>query len=352
MALRRRLLGGCEVAAEDGLAACDRLADRADGRESGGRPRSSGRPSTARQTSSSPPGDEGPAVGGVRVHERADLLDEPLDHGVEAGARSSVPRPPSAAHAAPQRDGRSRGADGPCRSAIAASRATASASEISAGRPRRRFVAVQAEHADQAVERRRWAWRATRARRDRRARAGRPAPDRRARTLRARRRSRPCGARARPGCSRAAGSRPRAAAPPRRSHSATTGIGPPGSPRRMKQRTTPSAFASLGRRRRGGARRGRAGSGARARSARPAARARAPPRARGRPDPLERETRLGREGLHQRQLAPRRRRAAPGRPRPRRRSRAPPRSPGRTRSSSRRAIAFSRWFTIGDASAS
>ena len=83
--VRRR--GGCSVpgsSGEDRPAGGDRLADRAGGRDPAADLRV-GQPDARRGTRSSyPPGQQRPAVGSVAVHERAHLVDEPVDHDVDA----------------------------------------------------------------------------------------------------------------------------------------------------------------------------------------------------------------------------------------------------------------------------
>ena len=87
----RRLLGLAEVASQHGLAGRDRVADRAGDRD---RPADLvlGQPEHGAADKLVAAGEQRPAVGGVGVDERAKLVDEALDHGVEAEvARERLP---------------------------------------------------------------------------------------------------------------------------------------------------------------------------------------------------------------------------------------------------------------------
>ena len=130
------------------------------------------------------------------------------------------------------------------------------------------------------------------------------------------------------------------AARPGASHSASTGIGSPGSPRRMKQRSTCAAFAvSWTATRRSSSRSRRERSCARDPRDQPLALERVCDSVRG-ARALERETRLGRERLHQRELVELEERADGGRRRRRRRSRRRERASGTKAQLLTRAIAF------------
>ena len=80
---RRRLLGRGEVTAEDRPAGRDRLADRA-GRRDPAADLRLGEPDDRPTDQLTPVRCERPAVGSVAVHQRAHLVDEPVDHDVDA----------------------------------------------------------------------------------------------------------------------------------------------------------------------------------------------------------------------------------------------------------------------------
>ena len=80
---RRRLLGGGEVTPEDRPAGRDRLADRA-GRRDPAADLRLGKPDDRPTDQLTPVRRERPAVGRVAVHQRAHLVDEPVDHDVDA----------------------------------------------------------------------------------------------------------------------------------------------------------------------------------------------------------------------------------------------------------------------------
>ena len=80
---RRRLLGRGEVTAEDRPAGGDCLADHAGRRDQAADFRL-GQPDDRPADQLAPIRCERPAVGGVAVHERTHLVDEPVDHDVDA----------------------------------------------------------------------------------------------------------------------------------------------------------------------------------------------------------------------------------------------------------------------------